>query len=582
MSKLSVLPLLVLATIPAAAPFDWEIVGSTDGSQPTARHEAAMVEFQGKFYLMGGRGSRPVDEFDPVTETWTEKNFPPIAMHHFQPVVFDGLVYVICAFEGGYPNETPVDHIYTYDPLTDDWDQGPLIPRERNRGAAGVVVYGDHIYVVGGNTQGHDGGFVAWTDRYDPVTDTWTELRDAPHARDHFVAAVIANKLYAGGGRQTTQPNPTTGTVGPVDVFDFSTGQWSSAPTPLPTERAGTMTVAREEHLLIIGGESGSMAHYDVEALDVNTGEWLVLPDLVDSRHGGGAVLYEDAAYVASGAGNNGGSPELTSQEVLLLTSLLVESEADLISNGDFDDGLAGWTDGGGASLDFADAGVGAPSVVIQDGFVTKSAAADFQETYTLTCVYEAIGSTGTASIGMEYLDANSNVVGSDKVAVANTTQLSSFTLTGTTPVSARAIRVELYADGDRTLRVDDVVVVETPAEVVRLGTPANPGVMQSVTGPVLGDVWDPAIDHTDFFPAAPLDFLAIGFAPANLSTEFGTVLLDVVLPNLLSGPAGVPFAIPLPLDPAFVGLNLYLQGVSVDGTDPVLTNALDGTLQAP
>ena len=582
MSKFSVLPLLLLAAPASAAPLEWEIVGSTDGSQPTARHEAAMVEFDGKFYLMGGRGSRPVDEFDPVTETWTEKSFPPVAMHHFQPVVFDGLVYVICAFEGGYPNETPIEHIYTWDPVTDDWELGPAIPRDRNRGAAGVVVYGDYIYVVGGNTQGHDGGYVSWADRYDPVTDTWVELRDAPHARDHFVAAVIGNKLYAGGGRQTTQPNPTTGTVGPVDVFDFSTGHWTSAPSPIPTQRAGTMTVARGEHLLIIGGESGSTAHYDVEALDVNTGEWLLLPDLVDSRHGGGAVLHQDTAYVASGAGNNGGSPELTSQESLLLTSLLFESDADLISNGDFDDGLAGWTDGGGASLDSIDAGVSAPSVVIQDGFVTKSSAADFQETYTLTCVFEATGPSGVASIGMEYLDANSNVVGEDKVLVANTTQLSSFQLEGTTPASARAIRVELYADGARTLRVDDVVVVETPAEVVRLGSPANPGVMQSATGPVLGDVWDPVIDHAEFFPGAPMDFLAIGFAPANASTEFGTVLLDVVLPFLLSGPPGAAFAIPLPLDPAFVGLKLYVQGVSVDGTDPVLTNALDGTLQAP
>jgi len=44
------------------------------------------------------------------------------------------------------------------------------------RGAAGAVVYKDKIYLVGGNTDGHSGGFVGWLDEYDPATGDWRAI----------------------------------------------------------------------------------------------------------------------------------------------------------------------------------------------------------------------------------------------------------------------------------------------------------------------------------------------------------------------------------------------------------------------
>lgn len=576
-----------VAALPAAPPLaggvDWEIVTTSNGSQPTARHEAAYVEFGGLFYLMGGRGPRPVDRYDPVAKTWTNLGSPPIQMHHFQPVVWGTEVYVVCAFEGNFPNETPIANIYTYDPATNNWQIGPAIPAGRNRGAAGVVVYDDFIYVAGGNTLGHNGGYVPWLDRYDPATNTWTQLADAPHARDHFTAAVIGNKLYAGGGRQTEQPNPFLNTIGPVDVYDFTTGQWSSVPDPIPTERAGTMTVARDEHLIIIGGETASKAHDETEALDVGTGEWLTLPTLVDSRHSGGALLYQDVAYVASGAGNNGGGPELTTQESLELTTLLGESSSNLTANGDFDDGLTGWEDAGDLTLNAADGGIASPALDIENGLAARSAAVEDLETYTLSCLYQVLGTTGSVTIGMEYLNGGGQKIGEDIVSVGATTAYTSFSLSGTTPDLTRVIRAVFYADGDRTLRIDDVVLVEKAAEIVRLGVPANPrALLPSSNGPVAGLVWNPAIDHTDFMPTATMDFLAIGFVPVNFVTGLGTVLIDIISPVLLTAAPGASFNIPLPFDPVIVGIQLYVQGASIDATDAQATNALDVTFQKP
>ena len=532
---------------------------------------------------MGGRGFRPVNRYDPVAKTWTDLGFPPLKMHHFQPVVHGSNVYVICAFEGDFPNETPIADIQIYDPVLNSWSTGSTIPAGRNRGSAGVVVYEDRIYVVGGNTLGHNGGYVPWFDRYDPVADTWTALPDAPHARDHFTAVVIGNKLYAAGGRQTEQPNPFLNTIGPVDVYDFTSGTWSSMPEPIPTERAGTMTVARAEHLIVVGGETTVGANDETEALDVGTGEWLTLPPLIDSRHSGGAVLHQDAIYVASGSGDNGGFPELKTQERLALAGLLPTSPSNLVANGDLDAGLAGWEDLGDLTLAAGLGGIETPALDLQNGWAGLVGAAAPQKTYRLTGHFQASGTSGGASLGLEYLGGGGAVLGAKVSTLAAASAWTSFEVAGTTPVGTSQVRAKFQATGDWTLFVDDVVVMEKPAELPRLGVPANPyALLPAVTtGPVIGQVWDPIIDHANFAPASALDVLAFGLTQLNVPTPDGTILINLASTFFFLATPGAPFAFPLPADAGLVGLGFSVQGASIEGLSAPLTNALDVTIQA-
>ena len=135
----------------------------------------------------------PTLMFNSVKNTWSEKAPPPIELHHFQAVVIDSLIYVVGAFTGEYPHEQPVPQVYIYNTVTDKWSSGAVIPENRRRGAAGVVVYDRKIYIVSGITDGHWGGGVQWFDEYDPALNVWKILPDAPRSRDHFHAAVINN-----------------------------------------------------------------------------------------------------------------------------------------------------------------------------------------------------------------------------------------------------------------------------------------------------------------------------------------------------------------------------------------------------
>lgn len=290
---------------------------------PTKRHENAMTAVKGKLYLLGGRGVKPMEEYDPKKDTWTQKAMAPIEMSHFQAVSYGDEVYVVGAFTGSYPHEAPIPVMYIYNPARNEWRQGPEIPKDRLRGAAGAFVRNNKIYVVCGIQDGHWDGHVAWFDEYDPKTNTWRKLADAPRPRDHVSVALVGDKLYVAGGRLSTAriQQVLNRTIPEVDVYDFKTNTWTTleASKNLPTLRAGNMAVAYGNKVLIIGGESDKQvpAHSEVEAYNTKTGQWEQLAMLHQGRHGTGAVSMNGKVYIVAGSANRGGGPELNSMEIL-------------------------------------------------------------------------------------------------------------------------------------------------------------------------------------------------------------------------------------------------------------------------
>ena len=442
------------------SPGAWELLTTSDSSTLEPRHETAMVSLGGKLYLIGGRGSRPVQEYDPITSTWTDLGNPPLQMHHFQPLVYEGRIWIVGAFEGGYPNETPVPTLWIYDPLADTWTQGPAIPPARNRGSAGAVVYEDKFYLVGGNTLGHNGGAVPWLDVFDPATQTWTALPDAPNARDHFLAAVVGNKLVAAGGRTTDLPNPFDKTVPEVDVYDFTANAWTTASNDIPTERAGTMAAPVEGFVVVAGGESNSMteAHAQVEAFEVATEDWAALPPLQQDRHSGGVAVHDGRLWVASGSGRRGGSPELDTFETLNVRPLLEAVSTNVLSNGDFAKGDDSWSGSASPTL-VAPGGVNEPAVRFSNGDLTQTVSVSPGTTYRLTALYKASGTSGAATATVLYLDTGGAVVGSETDTLTNAGAWTSLRIEGAAPASAASARVRFLAGGNRELVLDDVAL---------------------------------------------------------------------------------------------------------------------------
>ncbi|MBK5270872.1 MAG: hypothetical protein JJE22_07645 [Bacteroidia bacterium] len=72
----------------------WKVLETKDSCN--RRHEACFVECDGKFYLMGGRGLKPVEEFNPETSNWKVVADPPMEFNHFQTISFQHEIYELC------------------------------------------------------------------------------------------------------------------------------------------------------------------------------------------------------------------------------------------------------------------------------------------------------------------------------------------------------------------------------------------------------------------------------------------------------------------------------------------------------
>lgn len=296
----------------------WSTISAS--GNPTERHENGLIGYNGKLYLIGGRSVKQVQIFDPDTNAWSDGAFPPFQMHHFQAVVFNDLIYVIGAYTGACcDSESGITHVWTYNPQTDQWNQSHEIPSDRRRGSTGAVVHNNKIYIIGGLEGGHGSGSTSydWFDEYDPVTGQWKVMPNAPRKRDHYHAVLFNNKIYLTGGRDTSHPSIINETISEVDVYDFNSGNWSTLSASIPTPRGGTSSILYRGEILVIGGESNSqmLAHNSTEAFNPGSQTWSTLSSLNVGRHGTQATLLNDAVYIAAGAAERGGTPELNSIE---------------------------------------------------------------------------------------------------------------------------------------------------------------------------------------------------------------------------------------------------------------------------
>ncbi|AQG79304.1 Kelch repeat-containing protein [Spirosoma montaniterrae] len=317
--KRTILPLFILLTTIAQAQ-TWQPVQTQNTCD--VRHENAAALVGDSLYAIGGRGMKPLEALNLKTLVWQRLPSPPVEMNHFQAVTYNGEIYVMGAFQGKYPHETALPNIHMYSPRQGKWRTGPTIPTERLRGSAGVVVRQNKIYMVCGIIDGHYDGHVAWFDEYDPKTNAWKRLPDAPRTRDHISATLVGDKLVLAGGRNSTARigKVLETTIAEVDVYDFKTGRWETLPATsnIPTQRAGATAVTLNGKAYVIGGETVQLkAHNEAEIFDPATNRWTAGPTLQQGRHGTQAVVYDRKIYIVAGSANHGGGPELNTVEVL-------------------------------------------------------------------------------------------------------------------------------------------------------------------------------------------------------------------------------------------------------------------------
>ena len=122
---------------------------------PTPRDHIAISVVGARIFVIGGRlgtfarnmGNN--EEYDPRTDTWTERAALPTPRSGIAAGVVDGKIYVF----GGESTVGTFDDNERYDPTTDTWEAVAPLPTARH--GLGVVASGNRIYVLaGGQTPG--------------------------------------------------------------------------------------------------------------------------------------------------------------------------------------------------------------------------------------------------------------------------------------------------------------------------------------------------------------------------------------------------------------------------------------------
>jgi N-acetylneuraminic acid mutarotase len=285
-------------------------ISLTTENSPKKGGEYALTAAKGKLYLLGGRGVIPVTEYDPHTRVWSEKAYPPIELHHFQALSYKNKIYVIGAFTGNYPTDTPVSNIYHYDIKTNVWQQDMEIPVTRRRGAAALVEHKNKFYLVGGIVNGHLNQSVNWLDEYNPRTKQWTVLPDMPLPRDHIQAAVVDGKIVVAGGRQSSEEThePYERSVVTTTIYDIKKRKWEAldANANIPVARSGFAAIAYKNTFLVLGGESKQVGaadktvHNDADSFNIKTKKWEKFPSLLTPNHGFQAAVIGTTVYVSA------------------------------------------------------------------------------------------------------------------------------------------------------------------------------------------------------------------------------------------------------------------------------------------
>jgi N-acetylneuraminic acid mutarotase len=270
-------------------------------NMPAARQRPAVTSVGGSLYAIGGQTAAgavlsSVTAYTPGPNTWTSKAALPSARVGSGAAAISGTIYVA---GGNDASGTLTRTLYAYNPGTNRWTTRATLPVAS--GCGGSAAIGSQLFVFTGCTLLSTGAQVGsgLLHRYNPATNTWTGLPQAPTVHVLPAVAAIGGKLYVAGGN-----NGSGVAISQLDVYDPATNAWSTLPA-MPTPRVTAAGVAIGGRFFVIGGRSGETYLSTVEAYDPLTNAWGTGPPMPTARSGlGVAFIFSDGRAYAVGGRN--------------------------------------------------------------------------------------------------------------------------------------------------------------------------------------------------------------------------------------------------------------------------------------
>ena len=274
----------------------WEL----KSPMPTARFFAKAEAIDGKIYVFGGQSGgsyvTAVEIYDTMNDTWSTGANMPAAIAAFATAAVDTKIYII----GGWPLRSTVS---VYDTAADTWSTAAPLPIA-NRNIRAVNIDG-LIYIFGG--EGHGGGGTPrykYVYRYNPISDSWSQLPDMPDERVAYGMAVLNGKVHIAGGISGPYDYQSIRTTTFLRCEDLEAGTYSYL-APLPEARSDLAAEAHGDKFYIMAGitEPGGVRTYSDETViySANDDSWTHGPSLNYGRWAPASAIVGNTIYIIGG-----------------------------------------------------------------------------------------------------------------------------------------------------------------------------------------------------------------------------------------------------------------------------------------
>ncbi len=302
-----------------ASCIEYSITAGSWSACPPMRHPRGIGRAVGVgevIYVFGGCeqfGSAvdDVEAYTPASGGWEILDDMPEPLYDFGAACWrDSLVYV---FGGGNwsPSSPPTDHVWLFDPATENWR--PATPLPGPTGALAAEISSDTIVLVGGWT---DDGMTnaAWRgviDPADPVTIDWRRYDTIPgEPRCRTLSGTVPGAVVVAGGLLAS--GRLTGETWRLDV---AAGTWSrlpDKPTPVSDVHGSGRDGAR---LFFPGGYAGVGSHSRAHEV-LELGDYAHDVGVLDQPEPAGRLVPDVGYTVAARLVNRGDTPETCSAAV--------------------------------------------------------------------------------------------------------------------------------------------------------------------------------------------------------------------------------------------------------------------------
>jgi len=255
---------------------------------------------------------------------WRQAASLPEPRHHPNLVGHLGAIYAIGGFRADNGGRWSMLASNTrYNPTSDSWTEMAAMPAPYGETVAVSLPSGLHVATGRqpngrANANWRDHGDVGAHYVYDASEDRWREAAPNPNPRNSAAGGVLNGLMHVVGGRAVNGGN-----LAHHEAYDPSSDNWTPR-APLPQASGGLAAAVARGKLYAFGGEyfgaGGGGVYKECWIYDPQTDDWTAGPDMATPRHGLGGVAIGDNILAIGGATRAGGNGTSDLVEVFMPT----------------------------------------------------------------------------------------------------------------------------------------------------------------------------------------------------------------------------------------------------------------------